>query len=199
MRGEDPQVSARDQVRECTEIPRRKALSGRRLPRLPSTTVQSNSVFFFASKQWGCCAAFRPFPVRMHTCRCPCALRSHAAKRQLRSFAAQQAATEGARIRPQQRAFRCSRRLRRLSVSFSRPPCPACASAFSGCADELRGLLAPFAERTPGASEGDALLVRLLINRANRPTEFSRDVPCRLRSSCGFTQCAHFPGCPFLP
>ena len=64
---------------------------------------------------------------------------------------------------------------------------------------ELRGLLAPLAECPPGASEGDALFVGLLINGTDGPAQISRDMPRRLRSSRCFTQCAHFPGSPFLP
>jgi hypothetical protein len=64
---------------------------------------------------------------------------------------------------------------------------------------ELRRLLAPLAECPPGASEGDALFVGLLIDGTDGPAQISRDMPRRLRSSRCFAQCAHFPGSPFLP
>ena|SRR5208283_4395456 len=86
-----------------------------------------------------------------------------------------------------------------LSDELARPSRCGPLSQTAPALRELRGLLAPLAECPPGASEGDALFVGLLINGTDGPPQISRDMPRRLRSSRCFTQCAHFPGSPFLP
>jgi hypothetical protein len=85
-----------------------------------------------------------------------------------------------------------------LSASFPVSPQSACAEPSSPSSDEPRGLLAPLAERPPGASEGNSLFVGFLIDGADSPSQLLRDMPRRLCSPRCFTQCAHFPCSPFL-